>query len=208
MLDSRRRRRKIVSYAFVAIGMILFFLGARDLFYSRFGQDEAERAFDSSDIPKQSPFNSGEPAQPKLALGDAVAKLSIPRLDTELYVVEGDHASELRRGPGHVMGTAMPGQDGNCIIAGHRDTHFRVLKEIRKGDEIVLQTSTGQYTYRVKTTQVVLPSNTASLKPSKTAELHLITCYPFYYLGSAPKRFIVEAELLESAPALNASASF
>jgi sortase A len=212
MLASRRRRRKIVSYALVAIGMILFFLGARDLFYSRFGQDEAEHAFDSSGAPKQSPLVSGEPtekqAEPKLALGDAVAKLTIPRLDAELYVVEGDHAAELRRGPGHVSGTVMPGQDGNCIIAGHRDTHFRVLKDIRKGDEIVLQTASGQYTYRVKTTQVVLPSNTASLRPSKTAELHLITCYPFYYLGSAPKRFIVEAELQDSAPALNASAAY
>jgi sortase A len=194
------------------MGMILFFLGARDLFYARFGQTEAEREFDDSDIPKQSPFVSGEPsgkkAQPKVAPGDAVAKLSIPRLDTELYVVEGDHAAELRRGPGHVAGTAMPGQDGNCIIAGHRDTHFRVLKDIRKGDEIVLQTATGQYTYRVKATQVVLPSNTASLRPSKNAELHLVTCYPFYYLGSAPKRFIVEAELQDSAPALNASAAY
>lgn len=199
MLASRRRRRKIVSYALVAIGMILFFLGARDLFYSRFGQDEAEHAFDSSEAPKVSPSVSGETtekkAQPKLALGDAVAKLTIPRLDTELYVVEGDHAAELRRGPGHVSGTVMPGQDGNCIIAGHRDTHFRVLKDIRKGDEIVLQTSAGEYTYRVEGTQVVSPSDTDSLKPTRDAELHLITCYPFYYLGSAPKRFVVQAEL-------------
>jgi sortase A len=196
------------------MGMILFFLGARDLFYARFGQAEAERAFDNFDVPKQSPFTSGERSAPegrtqsKVELGDAVGKLTIPRLDTELYVVEGDQASELRRGPGHVAGTAMPGEDGNCIIAGHRDTHFRVLKDIRKGDEIVLQTAAGQYTYRVKTTQVVSPSNTASLKPTQRAELHLITCYPFYYLGSAPKRFIVEADLQDSAPSLNASTSY
>ena len=130
-------------------------------------------------------------------LGAAVAKLIIPRLDAELYVVEGDGARELRRGPGHMAGTPMPGQDGNCIIAGHRDTHFRVLKDIRKGDVIVLETGAGQYTYRVSGTQVVSPSNTASLKPTRDAELHLITCYPFYYLGSAPQRFVVQASLEE-----------
>ena len=91
----------------------------------------------------------------------------------------------------------MPGQDGNCIIAGHRDTHFRVLKDIRKGDEIVLQTGAGQYTYRVSGTQVVLPTDTASLEPTRDAELHLITCYPFHYLGSAPERFVVQAKLQE-----------
>ena len=72
--------------------------------------------------------------------GSAIAKLSIPRLDTQLFVVEGDDDAELRRGPGHLAGTAMPGTDGNCVIAGHRDTHFRVLKDIRKGDLIVLDT--------------------------------------------------------------------
>jgi sortase A len=133
--------------------------------------------------------------------------LVIPRLHTELYVVEGDGASQLRRGPGHVAGTVMPGQDGNCIIAGHRDTHFRVLKDIRKGDEIVLQTRAGRYTYLVKATQVVSPSNTASLKPTHDAELHLITCYPFYYLGSAPKRFVVQAELLEGPTSPTVAAS-
>jgi sortase A len=207
MLARRRRRRNIVSYALVAGGVVLLFLGARDFFEARIGQTQAERAFQKIDFSKPSPFISGDKFQPRVTLGDAVAKLIIPRLNTELYVVEGDGVSELRRGPGHVAGTAMPGQDGNCIIAGHRDTHFRILKEIRKGDEIVLQTGAGLYTYRVKGTQVVSPSNTASLKPTQSAELHLITCYPFYYLGSAPKRFVVQAELQEGAPRLNVTAS-
>ena len=195
MSDARRKRRKFASYALIVAGAALLFLGARDVFFAHLGQQEAQSAFEKMDAAKPSPFLSGNPTQPRISLGDTVAKLMIPRLDTELYVVEGDDGKDLRRGPGHVEGTAMPGQDGNCIIAGHRDTHFRVLKDIRKGDEIVLQTAGGQYTYRVKGTQVVLPSNTASLKPTTNAELHLITCYPFYYLGSAPKRFVVEAEL-------------
>jgi sortase A len=197
MTANGRRRRRFVSYALIAGGVALLFLGARDLVESRAGQAEAQREFDSIESAKPSPFPSGSRVgtQPIPQLGDAVAKLIIPRLNTELYVVEGDGAGELRRGPGHMAGTPMPGQDGNCIIAGHRDTHFRVLKDIRRGDAIVLQTGAGQYTYRVSATQVVLPSNTASLRPTSDAELHLITCYPFYYLGSAPERFVVQAKL-------------
>jgi sortase A len=113
-------------------------------------------------------------------------------------VVEGDGAGELRRGPGHLIGTAMPGGNGNCVIAGHRDTHFRVLKDIRAGDDIVLQTDRGQFLYRVRHTQVVTPNNTSALRPTATAELNLITCYPFHYVGSAPERFVVEAQLAGS----------
>jgi sortase A len=204
MTAARHKSRRFVSYALIAGGLALLFLGARDLLESRAGQAEAQREFDSIESAKPSPFGSRVGTQhitrpitqPMPQLGDAVAKLTIPRLDTELYVVEGDGDGQLRRGPGHMAGTPMPGQDGNCIIAGHRDTHFRVLKDIRKGDAIVLQTGAGSYTYRVSGTQVVSPSNTASLKPTRDAELHLITCYPFYYLGSAPERFVVQARLV------------
>src|ERR1700693_476278 len=198
MLSGRHKCRFFVSYALIAGGLALLSLGARDLLESRAGQAEAQREFDAIESAKPSPFLSNSRARrqpmarPMPQVGDAVAKLIIPRLDAELYVVEGDGDGELLRGPGHMAGTPMPGQDGNCIIAGHRDTHFRVLKDIRKGDAIVLQTGAGQYTYRVSGTQVVLPSNIASLKPTPDAELHLITCYPFYYLGSAPKRFVVQ----------------
>ncbi len=196
-----RRLKRIFSYLLIAGGALFLFLGARDLVDSRLGQTEAQRDFQLTSPVKPSPFNespsapaSASPAAPP-QLGDAIAKLSIPSLETNLYVVEGDGSRELRRGPGHVKGSAMPGEDGNCLIAGHRDTHFRILKDIRKGDEILLQTRTGEYRYRVETTQIVSPKNTASLRPTSDAQLHLITCYPFYYVGSAPKRFIVEAQL-------------
>jgi len=92
----------------------------------------------------------------------------------------------------------MPGADGNCVIAGHRDTHFSVLKNIQDGDEIVLERDGHKYRYRVDGMQVVTPDNTASLRPTKDAVLNLITCYPFHYVGSAPKRFIVHAALEDS----------
>ena len=132
--------------------------------------------------------------RPKVSMG-AVAKLSIPRLDTALYVVEGTSDRDLKRGPGHLTGSVLPGEDGNCVIAGHRDTHFRVLQNIRDGDEITLERDGHVYRYRVDGMEVVTPDNTASLQPADKAVLNLITCYPFHYLGSAPKRFIVHADL-------------
>jgi sortase A len=122
----------------------------------------------------------------------------------DLYVVEGDGDSQLRIGPGHAAGTALPGQNGNCIIAGHRDTHFRALRNIRGGDEIILRTRQAEYRYRVNATQVISPRDLRPLRPTHDAELHLVTCYPFYYLGSAPKRFIVRAQL---EPTTNAETS-
>src|SRR5262249_13703071 len=118
------------------------------------------------------------------------------RLHTELYVVEGDDERDLRRGPGHLPGTPLPGTKGNSVIAGHRDTHFRVLKNVRKGDRILLSTASGQFTYRVNRTSIVRPSNTSALRPSDKSVLHLITCYPFYYVGTAPERYVVEAALV------------
>lgn len=160
-----RRVRRLFSYLLISGGALLLFLGGRDLVDSRLGQSEAQREFQSSPDFKPSPFNppshsKSAPARvpPTPRLGDPVARLTIPRLATDLYVVEGDGARQLRQGPGHVRGTAMPGANGNCIIAGHRDTHFRVLKDIREGDEIVLQTRAGEYTYRVRTMQIVSPN--------------------------------------------------
>jgi sortase A len=195
----RARIQTLLSFLLIAAGAALLFVGARDYFGARLGQSEAARDFERP-IPDAVETRAAvEPASARhVVIGDTLAKLKIPRLGAELYVVEGDGARELRRGPGHLAGSALPGGDGNCIIAGHRDTHFRVLKDIREGDDIVLETQSGQYLYRVKRTHIVAPEDTASLRPTAMPELNLITCYPFYYVGSAPKRFIVEAQLAGS----------
>ncbi len=189
--------RAFASTVMIGGGVVLLFLGSRIFLESHLGQTEAEHQFEEL-VPASAAVPAARngpqfPAAP--AIGSTVAKLIIPRLASELYVVEGDDAGELRRGPGHLRGTAMPGQRGNCVIAGHRDTHFRVLKGIRPGDDIVLETPAGKFLYRVRTTRIVSPKNTQALQPTPTPELNLITCYPFYYVGSAPKRFVVEAQL-------------
>jgi sortase A len=186
---NRGRGKRALAYLLLASGTVLLFQGTRTVLESHFGQSAAARQFRSA-----APLHASLPSR-RPRPGATLAKLTIPRLATELYVIEGDDARELRRGPGHLADSAMPGSRGNCVIAGHRDTHFRALKDIRKGDDIVLQTDDGSFLYRVNSTSVVSPSDTRSLKPTREAILHLITCYPFYYAGAAPKRFVVEASL-------------
>jgi sortase A len=196
----KNRARRFLPYLLIAVGAYFLFQGARVFFESGRGQFTAKREFEHAPPPAPP---STQPALPKQQpfrprIGETVGKLIIPRLGTQIYFVEGVDARELLRGPGHIPGTAMPGVTGNCVIAAHRDTHFRVLKDIRKGDDIVLMTREGEYLYRVKSTQIVSPKNLGPLQPTPGPVLNLITCYPFYYVGSAPKRFIVEAELAGS----------
>ncbi len=203
---STSRNRRFFSHTLIAGGVLLLLLGARDLWESHFGQSDAARQF-QEEVAQRPPASEKREPLPPPRRGEPMAELLIPRLDTELFVVEGDGARELRRGPGHLQGTAMPGTQGNCVIAGHRDTHFRVLKDLRAGDDLILRTSAGQYLYRVKSLKVVSPRDTDSLKPTSDAELNLITCYPFYYVGSAPKRFVVEARLAGAVNSLDQRAA-
>jgi sortase A len=109
-------------------------------------------------------------------------------------ILEGDTDDNLALGAAHLSGTAPLGSNGNSAIAGHRDLAFRSLRNIHPGDEIVIKSST-DLTYRVTRTRIVSPSDTSVLGSDGRARLTLITCYPFYFVGPAPRRFIVEAEL-------------
>ena len=128
------------------------------------------------------------------ANGGLIGRVEVPRLGVSAIVMEGDSASILRRAVGHIPGTALPGQSGNIAISGHRDTFFRPLRHIEAGDEILLTTMTGQYRYRVRATRVVAPDDVSVLRPGTGETLTIITCYPFYFVGPAPSRFIVRAE--------------
>jgi sortase A len=123
-----------------------------------------------------------------------VGKLEIARLGVSVMVVEGVDASDLKRAVGHIPGTAVPGELGNVGIAGHRDTFFRPLRSIQRDDQITVSTLQGTYRYRVVSTNVVRPEDIQVLYPTGRDSLTLVTCFPFNYVGSAPKRFIVRAE--------------
>jgi sortase A len=103
----------------------------------------------------------------------------------------------LRLGAGHIEGTPLPGEAGNSAIAGHRDTFFRELKDVRRDDDIQLQTATGLFHYQVDWAKVVAPDEVSVLAPSTVSSLTLVTCYPFYMVGPATKRFVVRAHRYE-----------
>jgi sortase A len=119
--------------------------------------------------------------------------LRIPKIRLEVPVLPGTDDHTLDRAAGHIEDTAQPGMDGNSGIAGHRDGFFRGLKDITPGDVIELDTLQGTDVYRVERTWVVKPEDVSVLDPTPTPALTLVTCYPFYFVGSAPERFIVRA---------------
>jgi sortase A len=129
-----------------------------------------------------------------------VGRLTIPRLHLTAIVREGIAEKTLRVALGHVPGTALPGMPGNVGVAGHRDRLFRPLRQIRRDDLIRLESLTGTYLYRVEKTEIVWPRNVSVLEVSAQPHLTLVTCYPFYYVGAAPKRFIVTARQISAAP--------
>jgi sortase A len=133
-------------------------------------------------------------------LAPAIAILRIPKIHVEVPVLEGTDSLSLNRGVGHVTGTANPDENGNMAIAGHRDGFFRGLKDVALGDEIELATTGRTGTYIIDRISVVYPSDVSVLRTRPHASLTLITCYPFYFIGSAPTRYIVQASLAGSAP--------
>ena len=126
--------------------------------------------------------------------GDIVGKLHVPRIGISVMVLQGIEKNTLIVGAGHVPGTPLPGAVGNVVIAAHRDTFFRNLEDIRPGDSIQVVTVRRTYEYIVASTEVVDPDDIHVMESRGRPEITLITCYPFYFVGPAPKRFIVHAQ--------------
>lgn len=127
-----------------------------------------------------------------------LAVLRIPKIQLEVPVLEGTDEVSLNRAVGHIEETATPGTDGNSGIAGHRDGFFRGLKDVIPGDAIELETLRTIDVYRIERIWIVDPEDVSVLDPTPTRSLTLVTCYPFYFIGSAPRRYIVRAVFAES----------
>ena len=160
-----------------------------------------------TEAPPPTPPSEADSPQP--ATGAIMGRVEIGRLHLSAIVRQGVDDGTLRDSVGHVPSTALPGQTGNFAIAAHRDTLFRALKDIQKDDLISFQSAKGTFTYQVQATKIVKPTDVSVLRPdgggliqavdenAQRKLLTMITCYPFYYVGSAPKRFIVEAQLVK-----------
>ena len=128
-----------------------------------------------------------------LSEGGLIGKLEIPGTGISVMVLQGVEEETLLLGAGHVPGTPLPGREGNSVIAGHRDTFFRKLEGIRPGDSVQFSTLRGASEYVVESTEIVEPDETRVMESRGITELTLISCYPFYFVGAAPHRFIVHA---------------
>jgi sortase A len=191
------RTLKLAEYALTMIGALALgyclavFLGAK-LYQARESRDFAQEL-------RLKERNEAVPVDSVAALATpakhgVVGRLEIPRLGVSVMVVEGVDDSDLKRAVGHIPRTALPGDSGNVGIAGHRDTFFRPLRSIERDDTITVSTLHGAYRYRVVSMNVVRPEDIQVLYPTGRASLTLVTCFPFDYIGAAPKRFIVRAE--------------
>jgi len=132
--------------------------------------------------------------RPTVRRGEVLGELKIPRLNLSVMVFEGADSAILKIGAGHIPGTALRAGNGNIGIAAHRDTYFRPLRDIHKGDVIMLRTPSGASQFAVTETEIVQPSDVTVLAKAPGRDLTLVTCYPFSYVGHAPQRFIVHAK--------------
>ena len=159
------------------------------------------------ELARQSSPVVAAPVVAVVADGDSIGVIEIPRIGIAVVVVQGDSPDLLKRAVGHIADTALPGDAGNVVLAGHRDTFFRPLRNLRVGDAIALKTRQGDFDYVVESTFVVGPTDVWVLDARGGHTLTLITCYPFSYIGPAPDRFIVRArEATDSAAVTHTAA--
>ncbi|WP_312093932.1 class D sortase [Niallia sp.] len=130
--------------------------------------------------------------------GEKIGAIIIPSKKKSIPVYEGTSAKILEKGAGHYRKSALPGENNNVVLSGHRDTYFRFLKDLAKNDSVILKTSEIDYEYKITKFSIVASNDTTILSPKSRPILTLTTCYPFSFIGNAPKRYIVTAELVKT----------
>jgi sortase A len=189
-------QRALFACAVLLLGYCGFALADTWIFQRREAMDldrmlsERRSATGSAAQPE---FHTRQRGVPAAAVHGLIGRIEIPRLRFSAVVVEGIDSTNLRHAVGHIPGTALPGEPGNVGLAGHRDTFFRTLKNLGTGDEIQFSTPGGSIKYVVESLIIVEPDNVGVLAPSSENLLTLVTCYPFSYIGAAPRRWIVRA---------------
>lgn len=137
------------------------------------------------------------PSLSKVPPAEILTRVSIPKIKLDAIVVEGATPKQLAMGPAHMTETAYPGETGNAVITGHRDTFFRHIYELQKGDTILISRNGESFKYEVTGKKIVKPTDVSVLKQTSDPQLTLITCYPTYYIGPAPDRLVVFSRLVD-----------
>ena len=196
----RTSRPRLFAYALVIVGAGLLGYVSVEYWSMYSSQRELSHQFAEQQEGAAAQQNAQVTAErsttPKLANG--LMRLSIAKIDLDAIVVEGSNRRALMRGPGHLELTAYPGDQGNVVITAHRDTFFRHIYELNKGDQIQVQRGGMTFLYEVTGKKIVEPTDVSVAAPTKEARLTLITCYPTYFIGPAPERLVVFARLVSS----------
>src|SRR5690242_19880776 len=182
--STRTRILRGACYFFLALGTLA--LGYAGFVWA---DSHAYQVLETKEFKQASPLSKPY----AFVRGDVIGEIQVPRLGLHAIVVQGDSPAQLRRAVGHLPRSALPGEWGNVALAGHRDTFFRPLHNIRLGDEIRFVTRQGTFEYQVTWVKVVAPTDIRVLESSTGHDLTLVTCFPFHYIGFAPQRFIVRA---------------
>jgi sortase A len=184
--------RRVMSLALVVLGVVLLgYVGGEywGMYRSQKNLEaEWQRQAATVSVPGKAPVSPDQ----------LLTRLEIPKIQVDAIVVEGASRRELSEGPGHMKQTAQPGETGNAVITGHRDTFFRHIYELNKGDQIQVRRSGRTFTYEVTGKRIVMPEDISVIKPTNDPQLTLITCYPTYYIGPAPKRLVVFSKLVDN----------
>jgi sortase A len=194
-----------IQLAALAAGLLLLGRWTATQVETREFQHRASALLDRATHPRWSGPRATRTREQARTTG-VVGRLSIPRLKVAGVIAEGVADKTLDRAIGHVPGTPYPGEAGNFSLAGHRDTFFRGLRSVRKGDRIKVKTADGSFTYKVSRMRVVSPRSVSVLRNQKKPTLTLVTCYPFNYIGPAPQRWVVQADLVDTPSAPKKSA--
>src|SRR5262245_57768981 len=196
----RRRAVRWIERLFIAFGVLCLggylYAAAETRLYQTSEDRELDQSLKSAAPAATVSQAVDAPVPPRtIPAGTTIGRIEIPRLGVSAVIRAGSDARTLRLAVGYIPGTTLPGDQGNMGLAGHRDTFFRNLQDINPDYEIRIVTTDRVFHYYVQRTNIVMPSDVWVLDPTNYAALTLVTCYPFTYIGSAPKRFVVRAAL-------------
>lgn len=199
-LARRKDLRSLLPHALITLGfVVLLYVGTQYALMFR------EQHVLANQWAAQNSAASPALQQTSAPVADSLVRLTIPKINVDAIVVEGTSARDLMRGPGHISSSAYPGEQGNVVISAHRDTFFRHIVELSKGDQIQLQRGGTTYTYEVTGKKITDPNDISVIRQTQDARLTLITCYPTYYIGPAPERLVVFSKLVSPAPSNEAA---
>lgn len=191
-IPTRTRIREHLPAVLTLLGLILLVYVGTQYAQMYFEQRTLERQWLAQQ--QEQVTHSGPTANQIVQSG--LTRISIPKIDLSAIVVEGTDHRALKLGPGHLSGSALAGAEGNAVITAHRDTFFRHIVELKKGDRIMVQRDGRTFTYEVAGQKIVKPDEISVVQPTNDNRLTLITCYPTYYIGPAPERLVITSKLV------------